>query len=55
MNEPTPEPTQLKVVERVTLEKIDCSGETRQIVETIKLVDGVIVDKIIHDPPKPVA
>lgn len=47
----TGEPTQFKVVEKVTLQKFDCSGETRQLVETIKLVDGVIVDKIIHDPP----
>lgn len=49
----TSEPTEFKVVEKVTLEKFDCSGEVRHLIETIKLVDGVIAERIIHEPLQP--
>lgn len=38
----------LRVREVATLEKFDCQGDERVLLETITIVDGTITQRIIH-------
>jgi hypothetical protein len=45
--------TAVRVIERIELKKFDCSGDRRQLVETITVENGTIVARTVHDPPLP--
>jgi hypothetical protein len=47
------ESTTMGVTERTELQKFDCTGDRRQLIETIIVENGQIVARIVHDPPLP--